>query len=408
MRRKKIIVRPKLADRKGDITKQWYVELSMRNPATDTMERSRIMTYQGISINQIETVEERCNFAKKIIDHYNALIDKGWTIFNDIEKFVYEDQLQYSHAARIYKEQNSDKNYSFYASEFILKSLNDLSKETLTTYRSRYRIFGLWLKSRQYDKRGIEFIDNKIIVEFFLYLKEKRELATKTYRSYHELLNLFFEHLCKHAIIPKNPVYNIPTNRNVKDFGAERIHADDLTKLMKYIDKHDPQLALACRFEYYCGLRPGYEVRLLKMCDLDFRKGYSKVRITMNNSKSKRRREVAIPDVFLEYLLNEWKLNTYDSNLYVFSKNGKPGTRTLGKNSFRFRFNKYREILKFPLEYKLYSMKHTGAVTLAEEGEKIINIRDHLGHTSIATTENYLKRHGFSDSEIIRKNFPKI
>ncbi|MDR1155467.1 MAG: hypothetical protein LBL04_12235 [Bacteroidales bacterium] len=53
-------------------------------------------------------------------------------------------------------------------------------------------------------------------------------------------------------------------------------------------------------------------------------------------------------------------------------------------------------------------MKHTGAVVLAEKGEKIINIRDHLGHTSISTTEAYLKRHGFQDSEIIRKHFPEI
>jgi integrase len=61
-----------------------------------------------------------------------------------------------------------------------------------------------------------------------------------------------------------------------------------------------------------------------------------------------------------------------------------------------------------PIEYKLYSMKHTGATMLAEQGEPIINIRDHLGHTSIATTEHYLNRHGVNNSQTIRHNFPKI
>jgi integrase len=53
-------------------------------------------------------------------------------------------------------------------------------------------------------------------------------------------------------------------------------------------------------------------------------------------------------------------------------------------------------------------MKHTGATMLAEQGEPIINIRDHLGHTSIATTEHYLNRHGVNNSQTIRHNFPKI
>ncbi len=176
---------------------------------------------------------------------------------------------------------------------------------------------------------------------------------------------------------------------------------------MSELDKQDPQLAMVCRFEYYCGLRPGKEVRLLKVGDIDYKLGYSRVRVCMENAKGSNRREITVPDVFLDYLI-EKGINKYPPDYYIFSKDGKPGKIRLGKNNFRFRFNKYREELKLPYEYKLYSMKHTGAVTLAEEGERIINIRDHLGHRSISTTENYLKRHGFNESKIIRSNFPKI
>ncbi|MDR1199519.1 MAG: hypothetical protein LBK94_11020 [Prevotellaceae bacterium] len=41
MRRKKILISPKLCDRKGDIDKKWFVELSQRNPKTGEMIRFR-------------------------------------------------------------------------------------------------------------------------------------------------------------------------------------------------------------------------------------------------------------------------------------------------------------------------------------------------------------------------------
>jgi integrase len=203
-------------------------------------------------------------------------------------------------------------------------------------------------------------------------------------------------------------VFDIPKNRIEKNMAAVRIHGEDVQKLMRVLDVHDPQLALACRFEYYCGLRPGKEIRLMRIYDLDLRDGVGKVRISYETAKTNRTRNVVIPDVFLDYLLKTWKLNDYPDNYYVFGKNGVPAPECVGKNSLRFRFNKFREQLKLPTENKLYSMKHTGAVTIAEQGVALINIRDHLGHTSVSTTEHYLRRHGFNESKIIRHNFPPI
>jgi integrase len=239
-------------------------------------------------------------------------------------------------------------------------------------------------------------------------LRNERQLAKRTYNSYIEILTAFFNFVIKQGNLHDNPVHSLPENKLIKDMGAERIRKEDLKIIIDEMDKHDRQLALACRFEFYCGLRPGYETRLLRVGDIDFRKDYSKVRVLAFNAKKKRRREVAIPDDFLDYLINEWQLHECDKDLFVFGKNGKPGTKHLSKNNMRFRFNKIRKKLNLPTEYKFYSMKHTGATMLAEQGEPIINIRDHLGHKSIATTEHYLNRHGVNNSQTIRHNFPKI
>lgn len=408
MRRKKILIFPKLCDRQGDITKQWFVELSMRNPATGEMVRRRVEKFDELNINKLPTVEERYALAQKIIASLNEKIQKGWTIFNDMNSCIYEDQLQYSNVAKVYKKEVSNNTYSHWVSIYIKEFIADLKPETRGTYISRYRTLGVWLESKRLQQLNISNITNALIIEFFNYLKKERNQSQRTYRSYHQLIFAFFEFVLRKGNISSNPVYNIPENRVVKDMGAERIFKEDLDRLMALIDKEDAQLGLACRFEYYCGLRPGYEVRLLKIGDIDFRKGISKVRVSWQNAKVSRKRDVAIPDIFLDYLLTRWKLNEYDAEDYVIGKNNLPGKQYLGKNNLRFRFNKFRTRLNLPVNYKLYSFKHTGAVTLAEQGETIINIRDHLGHTSIQTTEVYLKRLGFNDSKIIRREFPKI
>ena len=410
MRRKKILIYPHLCDRKGDVTKQWYVELSMRNPKTDVMERRRFEEFGKEKINQFTTPEERKKLALKIIEYLNKRIDDGWSIFDSSVTCLYEDELQYASAAKIYKQKvESNSNYVYWCSRYIRERLQDIydSKgETLRTYRSRYRVFEQWLVKNKLEKVDLQAIDNMVILQFFSYLKNDRNLCSRTYSSYVFLLKELFDYAIKQGGIHENPVYSIPPNRNERDLGAERITKPDLALIMSKIDKDYPQLGLAGRFMYYCGMRPGYEVRWLKVGDIDFHRGIVTVRAEI--AKTDKDRKILLPDVFKEYLIKVWHLDVFDKDLYVFGHTGTPGTIPFGKNTLRNRFNQIRDRLKLPKYYKFYSFKHTGAVALAEQGESIINIRDHLGHTSIETTEYYLKRLGFNESKIIRNNFPEI
>lgn len=67
MRRKKIFVRPHLNDRTGDMSKRWYVELSMRDHRTDKMQRARYEYLEEIKMNNCNTAPERYEAAKQII-----------------------------------------------------------------------------------------------------------------------------------------------------------------------------------------------------------------------------------------------------------------------------------------------------------------------------------------------------
>ncbi|MDR1198801.1 MAG: site-specific integrase [Prevotellaceae bacterium] len=411
MRRKKILILPTLRDRNRDMSKKWYVEVSQRNPQTAEMVRCRFETFDNININSLQTLAERYSFAEKIINDLSQKIKNGWTVFNDTTRVIYEDQTQYAHEARVYRKKvESNRNYVYWCSRYIVEILRmqQLRKGTLITYESRYRVFKNWLIDKSMAHLDIVAITNDVIVQFFTYLRDELKHTAHTFDSYAGLLSSLFDFIIKEKGIVNNPVHNLPVNRHTTDNGAEALHKEDLNLIMKVMDDADPQLALACRFEYYCGLRPGIEVRLMKVGDLNLRHGVSRVKISSEHCKTTHRKDVIIPDIFLDYLINVWHLDKVDKNFFLFGRNRVPGILHLGKNTLRDRFNRIRDKLGLPNIYKFYSMKHTGAVTLAEQGETLINIRDHLGHSSVQTTEIYLKRHGFNDSAIIRKNFPKI
>jgi integrase len=375
------------------------------------MYRKRFEKFEDCNINDLTDAKSRRELAQKIVADINHRLNSGWTIFNDVDKAVCNDQLQYAATAKFYKKKvETNNNYSYWISLYIEDVLNkqSLSKDSVDTYKSRYRTLGNWLHANDLSMYDLSAITNEIMKRFFEFLKNERKLCAHTYESYRSLLYNLFEFALKKGGISYNPVYDIPENWRVVDCGAERIVKDDLDKLMAAIDSCSPQVGLACRFEYYCGMRPGYEIRLLKIGDIEFRKSFSRVVVTSENSKTGRLRKVVVPNVFLEYLEKVWHLETYDKELYVFGRNGAPGVLPLGKNTLRDRFNRIKNKLGLPAYYKFYSMKHTGAVTLAELRVPIIDIRDHLGHTKIETTEIYLKRLGFNESNIIKNDFPEI
>jgi hypothetical protein len=145
MRRKKILINPKLYDRNGDITKKWYVEVSQCDPQNGQMVRKRFEVFENCNINSLPDASERYQFAPKLISNLNERLKSGWNIFNDVSDCVYEDQLQYAATAAFYKKKvETNNNYSYWVSRLLKEELEDkdVAKDTMRTHKSRYRVFG--------------------------------------------------------------------------------------------------------------------------------------------------------------------------------------------------------------------------------------------------------------------------
>ena len=146
-------------------------------------------------------------------------------------------------------------------------------------------------------------------------------------------------------LISENPVQDIPRIGLIVDYAPKPIKMVDVAKLKVAILKKDTQLWLACLFQFYCFIRPGTELRLLKIFNIDFNAALITVQNTL--SKNRRTETVQIPDCFMKILLEVFQLNTYSSDLYVFGREGRPGLEPMEKNTMRVKFNKIRDALAY-------------------------------------------------------------
>lgn len=403
-RRKKIVRLPHLNFSGGDISKQWYVEYAVRNPKTNKMERFRI--YEGLSDPD---PDKRVVQAEKLIDEYTEKLRNGWSPFAADDKFIYNDELVYKEAAKVYGTiRAANATVRLYSSEWLKEiSARVNISGTLPTYKGKLRLFCTWLDSKGYGDDDVTAITNDIIKRFFDYIIDDLKYSGNTVRKYHHILQNLFQTLIEKGKIKENPVRQIRQSNRINDQTPRPIMDLDIADFREAIKKDDPQLWLALSFEYYCFLRPGKEVRLLRLQDIDFSRGT--VSIERQRSKTKRPKTVTIPFVFLKELRDDWKLHTYPREYYVFSKGGFPGTIPLYQNDLRYRFNKFRTKLNMPQEYKLYSWKHTGNVRAIDHpGIQIRDVQKQNGHTSIQTTENYIKNKVGIVNRAIQEHFPSI
>ena len=240
---------------------------------------------------------------------------------------------------------------------------------------------------------------------FFNYLTNDRDLDKVTIKTYKIKISAFFDYMIKNKKLIENPVYNIPEVKKKRDEAPKPLFPNDLEKLLTRISKRDPQLYLACVMQFFCAIRPGTELRLLKIKHIDF--WSHNIIINPLDSKMQRNEVINIPNQLFHLLTDTYNLQNYDKEFYVFSKNGMPGGTPLGINNMRNRFNKFREELKLSKDYKYYSLKHTGASMLLDSGEFTLkDVMDHLRHQDINSTYHYIRKYRGTTSAKIRNNFP--
>ncbi|MFV0377129.1 MAG: tyrosine-type recombinase/integrase [Mangrovibacterium sp.] len=402
MKRQKLFRAPYLYDAGGDLSKPWWIELGYRDPRDGKMKRKR---YQE-EISALKTKKARKELADEMINNLTAKLLRGWTPLDDEREnqVVYTDELEYHEAARVYgRKRKANKNIEFYANEYITLIKNTKAKKTFESYRGRLRSLIAWLRKEKILENDISTFDNAVILRFFDWLITEQKLSGRTIAKYRMILSKFFRHLIDRKIIVTHPVQNIPVPETDEDYAAVPFLDEDMERIMPIMRDEDPQLYLAAMLQYFCFIRPGDELLSLRVKQLNFTA--RSIYIPKDVAKKRTARNIDIPAQMYELLIAQG-IQHFGKELFVIGPNGRPGTRAIGYNTLRNRFNIIRDRLGLSQSYKWYSFKHTGAGKLLASGATIAELMNQLGHTDIASTYRYIRRHFGERSEHVRNSFP--
>lgn len=287
--------------------------------------------------------------------------------------------------------------------EFLLEKEIGLQSRSFYAYSRATTVFAGWLRYNQLDKESMKNITSDNISDFFLYLGRTKKLDKPTCEKYFLNLRQLFQYAEKRGEINFVPFDRVSFPKKKKDQGAEAIRDDDLKILVSYIKEHDPQLYFACMIEYYCFIRPGKELRLLKVGDINLKDGLITVR--QENAKNKTKQIVTMPEQLINICI-EFGIDRADKSLFVFGKHKMFNSRPWSVNMLAYRFNKCRDALNLTKGYKFYSWKHTGASRLHMSGISMRELMDQLRHTKLEATQHYLKQHCGIVNDRIRDHFP--
>lgn len=295
------------------------------------------------------------------------------------------------------------KTFNEISTEFLIEKEISVKNKTYSGYIGKIKIFNNWLKSNNLYNIPLRKLTNDNINKFFIYIAKDKDLDKPTCQKYFYNIKSIFVYAQKRKELDILPFDLIIFPNKKRDNRPQYIPKDKQVELLNDIHSNDLQLFVACMLQYFCALRPGKELRLIKVGDFDFVN--STVRVSELNSKTGRLRYVTLSNEMIQYC-KEYNINTSNPELYVFGNKKIIGDKPISINMLRYRFNKFRDKHNITKKVKFYSFKHTGGTDLINSKlVSLVQLQNHFGHTRISSTEKYVKDHGGMINLEIKEKF---
>lgn len=384
MRTKNLISFPRYNRRGGDLTKKWYVEFAFVAPDG---EQHRYRVYSGLCK---ASEEERDSNAKQLVEYYTEYLKSGEYLNTEPNLNPLKEKETYRPETQRWLLAHREMLAAALTQRFLNHIKPTVRIKTYQDYKCKLQMFVEYVEKHQ-NNMPITSFNRAAIFPFFEMLANDRKLCRQTITKYMQVVRIFFN-WCEDAGVREyetNPVKRIPKMGKIIDCAPGVFDKSDRERLRDAIKPKEPWLWLACEILYYCAIRPGTEMRLLKVGDIDLQRKTICVRAEL--AKNKTTEVVVFPDELRDHMISLC-VDRYDKDLYLFGKYGCPAITPMGKNTMRNRFNLYREKLRISEDKKFYSWKHSGAISAIENGATIYEVKDQLRHKSIVTTEEYLKK----------------
>ncbi len=362
--------------------KDWYIDFYAFDPVKGTMRRKKI------KLNFIKKANERRKYARDYMIRLSEKLSLGWNPWIEQEQ---------GNAYLLFKDV-TDK-YRTY----IYKMLKDghYRPETLKSYSSYLHNMELYNSERKAPITYIYQFDKDFCVMLLEEVYITRDNTAFTRDNYLGFLKSFSSFCLDRNYLTKNPTEGISgIGRKGKKKIRTQLKKEELIKLMEYLKKKNPHFLLASYILYYCFIRPG-EMSKLKLSNISL----SRQTIFVPDTISKNRKDgtITLPAKVIHLMLD---LNIFDmpNDYFLFSDGFKPGLKQRTEKMFRDWWAYHvRGDLKFPTQYKFYSLKDTGITNMLRHYDTL-SVRDQARHSSILMTDIYTP-HDIQEANALIKNY---
>lgn len=361
---------PEIYDAGGDMSKQWFVFYSYKNPETGKFQRFKIFR----DINSHKLKSERIEAAKSIRVAMSELLAEGFCPFE------------------LYRPELDDFTVSNCIDTFLKSVEGGIRKKTFKKYDLYLKIFKEWLIKNGYARHHIRNIKKEQIFRFLEDLSKERNPSGKTYNSYKNTISRMFSFFLNNYedVVFKNPALSIeskPVTVKGNQAYSDELFEEVRTKVLTT----DPYLWKVCQFVYYAALRNEQELLNLRVRDINLKN--MSIIVPGNVAKSKAIQSIPIyPE--LVPVIESFELDTCDPDWYLFGRNDKPGPKRVGEDNFARRFRKIKTELGLGTDYGIYAFKHTRACHMIDDGAELLEIQILFRHTDLSATMHYLKSLG--------------
>ena len=347
--------------------KEWYVDFYAWDPVLGNLRRKKI------KLNHIEKITDRRKFAAGLIYRISTKLENAWNPWIEAE-----NSLAYRTFSEVCQKYT----------DYLQKLFSDcnLREKTLYGYLSMLKMFKSWNQSRKVPITYIYQYDQLLISDFLEYIYLDRNNSIRTRNNYLTWLCTFDSYLMQHSYIKNSAtegISSIKKNNAKKD--RQVISDKDIIRLHDYLEKENKHFLLASYILHYALIRPK-EMSWLKLNNFNLAK--QTIFISGTIAKNKKNAVVTLPAKVIRLMLDLEVFNN-PGDYYLFSEQFRPGSERKSEKVFRdFWDRKVRKDLKFPKEYKFYSLKDTGITAMLHSCDTL-TVRDQARHSSILMTNNY-------------------
>lgn len=330
--------------------KDWYVQYSFLNPSTGKFKRFKVKE----NLNRIKDPKEKEAYATLLKDAINLGLKEGYDPFG--KKLVVAVKNWTLIQGLNYFKQNLEG--------------RGLRKRTIQTYQSVIKMLSKWCVPIWNE--NIREIKKQHIQNLLISAKLGNLWTNTTYNNNLTFTKAIFNYLIDQEILEISPAERIkPLPAQI----TKHRYFDNKT-FQKIKEKADPELLSFIMFLYHTGTRPNEARQLTHENILIDRK-----LLFIPASISKNKKDDYVP--LTDYVLKNYGSQT--GNLFNQSV-----------NYYGRMFAKLKKDLKLNKAYTLYSIKHSRAIHLAQDGADPYTIMNLFRHSGLDITMSYLRELGLN------------